>query len=69
MATRTIKKPNGDELTLSSDELQDIDLVIAEVLLEMSVEKGSSSLNVSVDEIYRRVVAKGYDPETGAPIH
>ncbi len=69
MATRTIKRPNGDELTLSSDELQDIDLIIAEVLLEMSVEKGSSSLNVSPEEIYRRVLAKGYDPETGTPIN
>jgi hypothetical protein len=69
MAVRTIKRPNGDEVTLSSDELQDIDLVVAEVLLEMSVENGSPSLNVSLDELYRRVVAKGYDPETGHPIH
>ena len=69
MATRTIKRPNGDEVTLSSDELQDIDLVIAEVLLEMSVGSGSPSINVSLDELHRRVVAKGYDPETGNPIH
>jgi hypothetical protein len=69
MATRTIKRPNEDELTLSSDELQDIDLVIAEVLFEITAETGSPSINVSVEELYRRVVAKGYDPETGTPIH
>lgn len=69
MAKRTIKKPNGEEITLSSDELLDMDLVIAEILLEISEETGSPSINVSVEELYRRVAAKGYDPETGKPIH
>ena len=69
MAKRTIKKPNGEEMTLSSDELSDIDLVVAEVLLEITVETGSPAINVSVEDLYRRIVAKGYDPETGNSIH
>ena len=69
MAKRIIKNPNGEEITLSSDELLDIDLVIAEVLLEITAETGSPSINVSVEELYRRVAAKGYDPETGNPMH
>ena len=38
MATRTIKTPNGTELTLSSEELEPGDLALAEVLLELAAE-------------------------------
>ncbi len=69
MATRTIKAPNGIELTLSSKELEPSDLVLAEVLLELAAEQGSASVTVSEDELARRMVAKGYDPRTGRPLH
>ena len=67
MATRTIKTPNGTELTLSSEELEPSDLALAEVLLELAAEQGSAS--VSEDELARRLAAKGYNPRTGRPLH
>ena len=69
MATRTIKTPNGTELTLSSEEMEPGDLALAEVLLELATEQGSASVTVSEDELARRLVAKGYDPRTGQPLH
>ncbi len=69
MATRTIKTPNGTELILSSEELEPGDLALAEVLLELAAEQGSASVTVSEDELARRLVAKGYDPRTGQPLH
>jgi hypothetical protein len=69
MATRTIKIPNGVELTLSSKELEPGDLALAEVLLELAAEQGSARVTVSEDELARRLVAKGYDPHTGNLLH
>lgn len=69
MATRTIKTPNGTELTLSSEEMEPGDLALAEVLLELATEQGSASVTVSEDELARRLVTKGYDPRTGQPLH
>lgn len=69
MATRTIKTPNGTELTLSSEELEPSDLALAEVLLELAAEQGSAQVTVSEDELARRLVAKGYDPHTGRHLH
>ena len=69
VATRTIKTPNGAELTLSSKELEPGDLALAEVLLELAAEQGSASVTVGEDELARRLVAKGYDPRTGRPLH
>lgn len=69
MATRTIKTPNGTELTLSSEELEPSDLALAEVLLELAAEQGSERVTVSEDELARRLVAKGYDPHTGRHLH
>ena len=69
MATRTIKTPNGTELTLSSEELEPGDLALAEVLLELAAEQGSVQVTVSEDELARRLVAKGYDPHTGRRLH
>lgn len=69
MATRTIKAPNDTELTLSSEELEPGDLALAEVLLELAAEQGNASVTVSEDELARRLVAKGYDPHTGRPLH
>jgi hypothetical protein len=68
MATRTIKMPNGTELTLSSNELEAGDLVVAEILLEMAAEQGSPTLRFDLDELARRLIAKGYDPATGNPL-
>ena len=69
MATRTIKIPNGVELTLSSKELEPGDLALAEVLLELVAEQGSARVTVSEDELARHLVAKGYDPRTGNLLH
>mgnify|MGYP001427131986 FL=1 len=69
MATRTIKIPNGAELTLSSKELEPGDLALAEVLLELAAEQGSARVTVSEDELALRLVAKGYDPHTGNLLH
>ena len=65
MANRTIKAPNGDEITLSSNELSAEDLVVAEILLEMATEQGSTKIRFSEDELARRLIKKGYDPSTG----
>lgn len=62
MASRKIKTPSGDEITLSSDELNPHDLALAEVLLEMSAESGGGSVEIDFDEVLRRLAAKGYGP-------
>ena len=69
MATRTFKIPNGAELTLSSDELEPSDLALVQVLLELAAEQGRVEVTVSEAELARRLVAKGYDPRTGRPLH
>ena len=69
MATRTFKIPNGAELTLSSDELEPSDLALAEVLLELAAEQSRTQVTVSEEELARRLVAKGYNPHTGQPLH
>ena len=69
MATRTIKAPNGIELTLSSKDLEPGDLALAEVLLELAAEQSSAKVIVSEDELARRLIAKGYDPHTGERLH
>ena len=66
---RVIKTPDGREIVMSSDELDDSTLVVAEVLLEMTAEQGSNVISVDMDELARRVRAKGYDPATGKPLH
>jgi hypothetical protein len=68
MASRTIKTSRGATITLSSEELSQADLALAEVLLEMAVEQGSTTVEASSDEIIRRLAAKGYRPG-GDPIH
>jgi hypothetical protein len=68
MASRTIKTPNGDEITLSSEELEPHDLVLAEVLLELAAEQGSTTIEGHEDEIIRRLAAKGYGMD-GEPLH
>jgi hypothetical protein len=72
MSTRTIRTPDGGELVMSSDDLSHADLVLAEVLLEMSAARGSLTISMdddTMDEIASRVRAKGYDPSTGEPIN
>jgi hypothetical protein len=68
-ASRTIRTPDGRELVISSEDLSPAALVIAEVLLEWSAEQGSTEISVDMDELARRVRAKGYDPSTGEPIN
>ena len=68
-ASRTIRTPDGREIVISSDDLTNGDLVIAEILLEMAVEQGSTEIRVGMDELGCRVRAKGYDPNTGEPLH
>jgi hypothetical protein len=65
MATRTIKAPNGADITLSSDGLRDEDLAIAEILLEMAAEQGSATVRFSEEEIASRLLKKGFDLRTG----
>ncbi len=66
MATRTIKTLNGDDLTLSSDELSPLAFALAEIYHELAAEQGNpQSFSVSLDELARRLVKKGYDPATG----
>jgi hypothetical protein len=67
--TQTIKAPNGIELTLSSKDLEPGDLALAEVLLELAAEQGSAEVIVSEDELARRLIARGYDPDTGRRLH
>ncbi len=69
MAIRTFRTPNGNEITLSSDELSAGDLAVAEILLEMAAEQGSATIQVSEDELARRLVKKGYDPGSGQLLH
>lgn len=69
-ATRTIRTPDGREAVLSSDDLSPADLVVAEVLLELCAERGNTEISIDdMDEVARRVCAKGYDPSTGAPLN
>lgn len=65
MATRTIKNPNGVDITLSSDQLSPYDLAVAEILLEFAKEQRSATVRFNPDEVARRLIAKGYNPETG----
>lgn len=65
MAARTIKNAKGEDTTLSSPDLSDADLMVAEILLEMAAEQGSAQIEFDEEELARRVRAKGYDPMTG----
>jgi hypothetical protein len=70
-ASRTIRTPSGEAIVLSSDQHSQADLVVAEVLLELCAERGTTEFTFSdedMDEIARRVRAKGYDPNTGESI-
>lgn len=65
MAERTIKTRQGGDLTISSPDLSEADLAVAEILLEMSAEQGSAQIAFNEEELARRLRAKGYDPATG----
>jgi hypothetical protein len=64
-----IKTKEGGELTLSSPDLSEADLAVAEVLLEMAAEQGSAEISFDEEELARRLRAKGYDPMTGQRSH
>lgn len=66
---RKIKRSDGSELILSSDDLSAGDLALAEILLEISKEQGHETISVNDDELARRLVKKGYDPATDQPLH
>jgi hypothetical protein len=64
MATRTTTI-NGQEVTLSMPEepMADMDLAVAEILLEMAVEGRSLELEITDEtakEIERRLARKGF---------
>jgi len=44
-------------------------LALTEVLLELATEQGRIEVTVSEEELARRLIAKGYDPLTGRPLH
>ena len=69
MAKRIIKNRQGEDITISSPDLTDADLAVAEILLEMTAEQGSSRISVDEEELARRLRAKGYDPDTGERLH
>jgi hypothetical protein len=69
MAERIMKTKQGKELTISSPDLSEADLAVAEVLLEMAAEQGSAQITFDEEELARRLRAKGYDPATGARSH
>ena len=71
-ASRTIRTPDGREMVISSDDLPNISLVVAEVLLELCAETGNTEITMddaTLDEIARRIRVKGYDLSTGEPIN
>jgi hypothetical protein len=65
MAERRIKNSQGEDITISSPDLSEADLAVAEVLLEMAAEQGSAQIAFNEEELARRLRAKGYDPATG----
>jgi hypothetical protein len=65
MAERRIKNSRGEDITISSPDLSEADLAVAEVLLEMAAEQGSAQIAFNEEELARRLRAKGYDPATG----
>ena len=68
--SRKITTPDGRELILSSDDLEQKDLIFAEVILEICAARGSDGFTIDdFDEIQRRLIAKGYDPNTCEPIN
>ncbi len=83
MAKRVRKKRSDEDRSSSSPKLYEIDLTkiplsevqlgtslaIAEILIELSVEQGSSVITVDGEEVDRRLQAKGYDPTTGHRSH
>ncbi len=65
MAKRTIRCMDGSAMTIQSDELSEADLAVAEILLELSVARGSCRLQLDEsdgDEIVRRLALKGHRP-------
>jgi hypothetical protein len=67
MPTRTIKTPAEEDMVLFSDDLEEMHLVLAE--LELCHERGTNELKIDLNELVRRIAAKGYDPNTGNPIN
>jgi hypothetical protein len=68
-SSRIIKTPDGHKVVLSSNDLDNSTLVVAEVLLEMATERGGNIVHCDIDMLARRVRAKGYSPATGKPLH
>ena len=42
--------------------------VLRDVLYDISIEQGSMTLTYTEDELMCRILAKGYDPDTGEPL-
>ncbi len=58
---------NGETFTVSSPDprVGPFHLALQQILWEMGAERGTDTIAFSFDEIAQRLVAKGYDPETG----
>lgn len=52
-------------ISLYGPDLQEGDQVLAEVLLEAAIEKGSPHLEISPEEIFDRMRAKGWGWKDG----
>jgi hypothetical protein len=64
-----IKTPSGITLRFSSDEPLTSKQILADIRLAMALDDELGDAVIHPDELARRIAAKGYDPQTGKPIH
>lgn len=60
---------NGVKGTISGPGLENTDLVVLEIMHEMCIEQGTNRIKFTEQEMAKRLIQKGYDPETGKPLH
>lgn len=60
---------NGETFTASSPDprVGPFHLALLQILWEMGAERGTDTFAFTIEEIAQRLVAKGFDPETGKP--
>ena len=66
MKFKTTLNPNNNPASYKG--LSPLARVLSEVLSEMALEQGSTTLTYTDDEIMCRILAKGYDSSTGEPL-
>lgn len=71
MSQKRIFSINGRTLSLSSrdPEVGQFHLVLTQILMEIAAERETDKFGFSLEEIAQRLVAKGYDPETGERVN